>query len=189
MGRAWSMDLTGHEPRSFTPPEPGQHLAEVSGVEFQPKDSKNTKGNRIRFTFKVTDPNDTSHGRTISEFFYVIDDEFAGSDGHKAVTLDRWVLMLRAIGVKAGAMGDVKQFAERLVGRKVGLQTDLRTEDNPPPERADNPRKYGDVKAYIPAAAMGESIAADEPDDEPINDTADDAEDVTPDDIDLSDIA
>lgn len=153
MGKSWSMDLTGHTPTFGEPPEKGVHLVEVSGVEPQSKKESGKNCNRIVFTYKVVTAGQ-SQGRIAKDYLAIIDDEFEGSDGYASVTRDKWVLLLRALGIKPGKVSDWRALAQKLEGKRLGLKIDHRKGQPQPGQAPEDVPTFADIKAYMSADAV-----------------------------------
>lgn len=174
-----TMDLTGHTPKFGRRLAPGTYLCEIADYDYDPEAKK---GHSIRFTFRCIDGGEYDGG-TVGATLYVINDEFSGSKGHKDATLDNWFHLLKAVGVNPGKFDAVKT-AERLVGRRIGIEV---VESDPVgPEK----KTYANVSAYIPADALGTSG--------PSEDTSSDGPDLSDDDeqddadtegVDLADVS
>ena len=167
-----TMDLTGHTPKFGRRPEAGEYLAEVSNQTYN--DDAN-KGHAIRFQFRICDGS-TQDGCTVGSTFYILNDQFTGSDGHRDVTLDSWFHLLKAVGMKPGKF-DAKKVAERLIGRRLGIKV---VESD---QTDKNGQPYMNVDAFFPA----EALATAAPDPVEDDDTVDEAVDTE--EVDLADIS
>lgn len=138
------MDLDGHVPGFGSAIPTGMYAAKIAKAEPSTTD----KGNRIKFTFAVTAGE--QKGRTVNAFLYIIDADFAGSDGHRSVTLDNWYNLLVAVGVKPGK-ADMRKLAAKLVGRAVGLDVKQQEPD-------DQGRVFSNVNDFLPPAAVTSEV-------------------------------
>jgi hypothetical protein len=167
----WDQNLTGHTPSFGRTPKNGNHLVIISTID---KEDDNAKGPRIIITYKVESSDDSSNvGCTVRDYLYAMGSAFKGSDAHAGMNRDNWYHLLTALNMPVEDI-PANELADMMQGLRLGIRTaysEVKRKagdtDEVFEERKQNP--FANVKAYMPASAVGSSpkasaeVAADAP--------------------------